>query len=328
MSHIRDAANVSIGPKPKARLKHHSSDDTLKELVEKRHDLRQLLNNNQSLDRTTLRSSINHLTNSIQKRLVEVRSAQADQTYSDITNTNDSRKMFEAVRHLQKSKPPNNSIGVHDENGCLIASDDMKASVVRDYLEKQLTRNEQPLEPFEGLPRALNVPFTGVELHAATSSLKNGRANGPDGIPNELIKYSNSTVHEHYAGIINSCFETHTFPISIGEATITPLQKPKKPIGPLKNLRPLTLSNAARKILSMATLKRIEEKVNAFTGPWQCAYKRARSCADIVWCQRVLLSVVQRKKWEYHRMDIDMSSAFDTIKRTTILELLKLCGCT
>ena len=328
MSHIRDAANVSIGPKPKARLKHHSSDDTLKELVDKRHDLRQLLNNNQSLDRSTLRSSINHLTNSIQSRLVEVRSAQADQTYSEITNTNDSRKMFEAVRHLQKSKPPNNSIGVHDEDGCLIASDDMKASVVRDYLEKQLTRDEQPLEPFEGLPRALIIPFTGVEIHAATSSLKNGRANGPDGIPNELIKYSNSTVHEHYAGIINSCFETHTFPISIGEATITPLQKPKKPIGPLKNLRPLTLSNAARKILSMATLKRIEEKVNAFTGPWQCAYKRARSCADIVWCQRVLLSVVQRKKWEYHRMGIDMSSAFDTIKRTTILELLKLCGCT
>ena len=79
MSHIRDAANVSIGPKPKARLKHHSSDDTLKELVDKRHDLRQLLNNNQSLDRSTLRSSINHLTNSIQSRLVEVRSAQADQ---------------------------------------------------------------------------------------------------------------------------------------------------------------------------------------------------------------------------------------------------------
>ena len=99
--------------------------------------------------------------------------------------------------------------------------------------------------------------------------MKNGRANGPDRIPNELIKYSNSTVHEHYAGIINSCFETHTFPISIGEVTITSLQKPTKPIGPLKNLRPLTLSNADRKILSTATLKRIEEKVNVFTDPWQ-----------------------------------------------------------
>ena len=70
----------------------------------------------------------------------------------------------------------------------------------------------------------------------------------------------------------------------------------------------------------MATLKRIEDKVDSFTGPWQCA--------DIVWCQRMLLSVVQRKKWEYHRLGIDMSSAFDTIHRTSILELLVACGCT
>jgi hypothetical protein len=120
---------------------------------------------------------------------------------------------------------------------------------------------------------------------------------------------------------------THTFLEPIGQANITPLQKPKKPVGPFKNLRPLTLSNAARKILSMAPLKRIEAKVDAFTGPWQCAYKRGRSFADIVWCKRVLLSIVQWKKWEYYQMDIDMSRAFDTIKRT-ILKLLELCGCT
>lgn len=64
-----------------------------------------------------------------------------------------------------------------------------------------------------------------------------------------------------------------------------------------------------------------------FTGPWQCAYKRARSCADIVWSQRILVSIVQRKKWEYNRMGIDMSSAFDTIRRTTILDLLEKAGC-
>ena len=325
---VRNAAHESVGPRPKSRLKHHSSDETLLHLVERRHELRQQLNNHQSLDRSGLRSSINRLTNDIQKRLNELRANAADQVCSDITSTHDARKMFEAVRHLQKSKPSQNSIGVHDNSGCLIASDDMKASVVRDYLEEQLTGDEQPLEPFEGVPRPLNQPFTGSEIHAATKSLKNGRANGPDGIPNELIKYSSSAVHEHYASIINRCFETHTFLEPIGQANITPLQKPKKAVGPLKNLRPLTLSNAARKILSMATLKRIEGKVDAFTGSWQCAYKRGRSCADIVWCQRVLLSIVQRKKWEYHRMGIDMSRAFDTIKRTTILKLLELCGCT
>ena len=228
--------------------------------------------------------------------------------------------MFEAVRTLNNQKP-NSSIGVHDKNGCLIGTAEGKASVIREYLEKQFSGNESPLDPFDGPPRPLNRKFTGEEIRLATKSLKNGRANGPDGIPNELLKYSSSSLHDRFANIINRCFESNCYLDPIGQATVTPLQKPKKPVGPLKNLRPLTLTNAARKILSMATLKRIEQKVENFTGPWQCAYKRARSCADIVWCQRILLSVVQRKKWEYHRMGIDMSSAFDTIRRTTILDL-------
>ena len=108
---VRNAAHESVGPRPKSRLKHHSSDETLLHLVERRHELRQQLNNHQSLDRSGLRSSINRLTNDIQKRLNELRANAADQVCSDITSTHDARKMFEAVRHLQKSKPSQNSIG-------------------------------------------------------------------------------------------------------------------------------------------------------------------------------------------------------------------------
>ena len=325
LTSMKDAAKSSIGIF-KHRLRNRSDDDEVKDLANQRFLLRQQLNNNKSLDRTDLRSSINRLTNKIQQRLSNLRSAAADAICDTITNTTDSRRMFEAVRTLNCSKK-SSSIGVHDEKGCLIATDTGKAAVVAEYLKKQLTRDEPPLEPFLGPPRPLFSPVTSDEISAAAKSLKNGRANGPDGIPNELLKYSSNSVYVRFANIINRSFETNSYLDPIGQANITPLQKPKKPIGPVKNLRPLTLSNAVRKILSMTALKRIERKVDAFTGPWQCAYKRGRSCADIVWCQRVLLSVVQRKKWEYYRMGIDMSSAFDTIRRSSILELLARCGC-
>ena len=115
---------------------------------------------------------------------------------------------------------------------------------------------------------------------------------------------------------------------SIGQGILTPLQKPGKPKGPLNSLRPLMLLNGSRKILSLITLARVSKKIDNFTGPWQAAYKNGRSCADIVWAQRKLISVVKNKEWEFSKMGIDMSSAFDTIKRKTILELLAKAGCT
>ena len=162
----------------------------------------------------------------------------------------------------------------------------------------------------------------------ACKKLKNGRATGPDEIPNELLRYAGQAYYSAYAAMINKSFETNTYIDSIGQATLTPLQKPGKPKGLLKSLRPLTLSNGARKVLSLVTLFRIGHKIDRYTGPWQAAYKHGRSCNDLVWCQRMLVSVVQNRHWEFNKMGIDMSSAFDTISRQTVLNLLVDAGCT
>ena len=158
-------------------------------------------------------------------------------------------------------------------------------------------------------------------------SLKNNRATGPDGIQNELLKYGGTPLYQEYSDIINTCFETNTHLKAVGEAIITPLQKPGKPKGPLKNIRPLTLSNSTRKILSLVALRRIQRQVDNYTGPWQAGYKQGRSCGDLVWSQRMLTAVVMERHWSFHKMGIDMSSAFDTIQRSTILNLLHDAGC-
>jgi hypothetical protein len=80
-------------------------------------------------------------------------------------------------------------------------------------------------------------------------------------------------------------------------------------------------------MLTLITLKRIEQRVDDYTMAWQCGYKHGRSCADIVWAQRMMISVVMRKNWTFNKMGIDMSRAFDTVKRTTIIDLLQEAGC-
>ena len=78
----------------------------------------------------------------------------------------------------------------------------------------------------------------------------------------------------------------------------------------------------------MITLRKVQDQIVQYTGQWQCAhYKQGLSCSTIVWAQRMLVSVVARKHWSAHEIGIDMSCAFDTIRRSTILSLLQDAGC-
>jgi len=77
------------------------------------------------------------------------------------------------------------------------------------------------------------------------------------------------------------------------------------------------------------TLRRTRDKIDYFTGPYQSGFKRGRSCAYIVCAQRILISVVmtQTGKLDFHKMGIDMSRAFNTIKRKRILDALLQASC-
>jgi hypothetical protein len=300
-------------------------------MSEKKKSLQNLLNhNNKSDDRSLVRSQINRLQKNIQKRLKSLQEEQADTLANEINSTDSTRACFAATRQLAGIKRAK-TISVHDKDGNLIGTDAGKATTLKAHFKNKFTFNStvQPIEAFvEADTKSLIIPISASEVKSAAEALKNGRATGPDEIPSELIKYSNYTVFERYAACLNSAFETNTSIKSIGKGNITPLQKPKKPLGPVANIRPLTLSNCSRKLLSMITLKRIQTKLDDYTGSTQCAYKRGRSCGDIIWSQRMLISVVLRKEWSYHRMSIDMSSAFDTIDRETVLNVLKDAECT
>ena len=325
---ISKSAVQEIGIVKRSTKRARTNDPQVVSLVNERHKLRLLLNNNDLCeDRKALRRNINQLKRKINRRLKEVNDRIADTLAEEITSTDSSRRMFEAVRQLADRRT-STTVSVSNDKGETVGNDSEKAEILRNYFEKQYDNGEDPLAPFDGPPKPLTVPITPIEVEAACKKLKNGRATGPDDIPNELLRYAGKSYHSAYAAMINQSFETNTYIESIGQGIITPLQKPGKPKGPLKSLRPLTLSNSVRKVLSLVTLSRIGHKIDRYTGPWQAAYKHGRSCNDLVWCQRMLVSVVQNRHWEFKKMGIDMSSAFDTISRQTVLNLLIDAGCT
>lgn len=61
--------------------------------------------------------------------------------------------------------------------------------------------------------------------------------------------------------------------------------------------------------MSLITLDRIKNKLDEFTGPYQAAYKEGSSCTDLVWAQKMLISVVMKKEFEFSKINIDMTLA-------------------
>ena len=276
---VKETAAEEVGICPPKQRANMSNDSILVKLVEKRRQHKLKLNTNESADRRSIRAIINKTQKSIQQRLKEMKSQAAGHLANTIASTDESRRMFEAVRTLTNSKP-SQPIVIHNSEGHAIASDSDKAEAIKNYFEQQFTGNEPPLDAFSGEARPLNTPITTEEVLSALSKLKNNRACGPDNIPNELLKYAGEAFATNFSSVVNECFETNTYIKAIGESILTPLQKPGKPKGPPKSLRPLNLLNGVRKILSIIALNRIQVQVDNYTGPWQCGYKAGQGCTD------------------------------------------------
>ena len=151
--------------------------------------------------------------------------------------------------------------------------------------------------------------------------MSNNKTPGKDNINVELIKYVPKEIHTEISSIFNKIFETNDNDIKLGTGILLPLPKPKKTQGPTKNLRPITLLEVIRKILSKIFMNRVEEKINNYISPSQSAYRKNRSTTDIIWAHRWIIAKAQEENITIYMTGIDMSSAFDTISRNKLLEI-------
>lgn len=110
-----------------------------------------------------------------------------------------------------------------------------------------------------GDPRQLRNEIPPEEIHKSFKKLNN-KATGEDGIPGELLKYVPEELYEYVAQMTNEMFRIHE-PLKINNGNMRTVEKPGKPEGPRKNLRPVTLLNTIRKAISLCTPYRSREEI-------------------------------------------------------------------
>ena len=132
----------------------------------------------------------------------------------------------------------------------------------RKTFQKSLEKRQ--IEIFIIPPKRLNNMITTKEVTKAVQKMANNKAPGKDNINLEVIKYTPEEVHQEISKILNGIFETNNEEIKLGTGVLLPLPKPKKTQEPMKNLRPMTLLEVIRKIISKIFKNRTEDKINRY----------------------------------------------------------------
>ena len=121
--------------------------------------------------------------------------------------------------------------------------------------------------------------------------------------------------------IINKTSENHE-DLDINNGILVALPKPGKPKGPPQNLRPVTLLNSIRKVLSTIALTRMRPAMEKYISCSQSGFRPNRSTSDVVWAHRwISAKFLNYADIEIDITGIDMSTAFDTIQRKQLLQL-------
>ena len=84
-------------------------------------------------------------------------------------------------------------------------------------------------------------------------------------------------------------------------------------------MRPIVLLTTLRKTLSLVVVPKVYE----YLSPSQSGFRRGRSTADVLFGYRWLCAKAQRQRVSIEFLGIDLSRAFDTIRRDKLIDTLK-----
>lgn len=186
------------------------------------------------------------------------------------------------------------------------------------------------------LPRATEakadsriVPvFTEEELLNATRRLKTGKAPGPDGIPNKVIKVLAEEAPSRLLEAYNSCLQEGTFVTKWKRQSLVLVPKERKPSGHPTSYRPLCLIDGFGKVLERLILGRLQEHLENHLSEHQHGFRPGRSTIGAI---EEVVSTVRRgwgtgtAKSSSHTIivTLDIKNAFNTARWHNIIGALR-----
>lgn len=170
---------------------------------------------------------------------------------------------------------------------------------------------------------------TATELVELAHALPPGKAPGPDGIPDMVVKAVLLRKTADVASVLNNCLRTGCFPRKWKEARLVLTRKPGKPLEVPSSYRPLSMVNTIGKLFERIVKRRLEVHLSNNRDGLsvnQFGFRRGRSTIDAI---GKVLDIVNRnevKPWRHRQLcalvSIDVANAFNTVPWEKIGEAL------
>ncbi len=179
----------------------------------------------------------------------------------------------------------------------------------------------------------IDVPtaVTPDEIIKIIKDTLNGRAPGPDGIPNEILKVITPEIAEDLAQATSTLLEQGNIPISFKESITATIKKERKGDYTLpSSYRPVALENTLAKVIEKVMANRISDAAEEHNLlPWnQMGGRRKRSTLSAL---DLLTSSIQTA-WNSKRgcvvlmLSLDISGAYDHVSTKRLLWILRNKG--
>ena len=198
---------------------------------------------------------------------------------------------------------------------------------------ESLQFNEQLIEHMDMAFRIEHVykmcdpEITLGEIKHQIEKMKVGKAAGPDGVKIELYKClcEDESIINNLKDLFNQVLVTGVIPEEWKTSKTVLIEKKSKPKA--NELRPIALMNCYYKIFMGIIKEKIEKHLenNNLVNNYQAGSTKKRRIADNLFILRYCVEESFKNKKELYIISIDYSKAFDSVKRSELIETLKKC---
>jgi hypothetical protein len=181
----------------------------------------------------------------------------------------------------------------------------------------------------ESAPDRGYVPCTIGELISAAKTLPNGKAPGPDGIPNEVVRAAALSVPSRFVHALNKCFDEGLYPDRWKVANLVLLPKPGRPLDDPSAYRPLCMLDGCGKLFEKIIVRRLRTHLDSghALSSRQFGFRPNKSTIDALSCLRGIVERANGRGYARNLyvgvLTLDVKNAFNSAPWPKIRDALR-----